>query len=340
MQSFIDFSVGLVFYIQTTFTGLAGFFNAITALGSENFYLLAFPLLYWTVESRLRLRVGIFFGVSVFLNEALKILFHQPRPYWVSTRVQLLSEPESTFGVPSGHAQHAVIFWGTLAAYAKRRVIWTAAIGLMLLVGLSRVYLGVHFPHDTLLGWFVGLALLAYLSRRENALVDWFEKLTTNQQLMTVWLVPLAGILIGLLVMGVTSLTWELPLDWSNNAGIQAPEEPIVPITGTNFITTLASVSGLLIGHVWLSVRGGFDSGGAIGMRIGRFLLGIIGVFLIWAGLDAAFSAIAADETVLGYILRYIRYSAVGLWIGLFAPLIFIRLGLAHQAPLSPASHP
>ena len=167
MQAILDWSVGFILNLQTTFTGLADFFNFFTALGGENFYLLAFPLLYWTVDNDLRLRVGVFFAVSVILNGLLKLVTHQPRPYWISTRVQLLTEAESSFGVPSGHAQNAVVFWGTLAAHWRSRLVWGLATIVILLIGVSRIYLGVHFPHDTVLGFSVGILLLFYLLRSE-----------------------------------------------------------------------------------------------------------------------------------------------------------------------------
>jgi hypothetical protein len=47
--------------------------------------------------------------------------------------------------------------------------------------------------------------------------------------------------------------------------------------------------------------------------------------------LDFLFSLIAADETTLGYILRYIRYTIIGFWISALAPLAFFQLKLANS---------
>jgi len=68
------------------------------------------------------------------------VAFHAPRPYWYSKDVKALSA-EGTFGLPSGHAQRAVVLFGALAAWLKRGWAWAAAIALILLVGLSRLYL-------------------------------------------------------------------------------------------------------------------------------------------------------------------------------------------------------
>jgi len=131
-----------------------------TFLGTENFYLLVLPLFLWCVDVGLGIRIGLILLVSGGLNETLKMTFGLPRPYWVSDKIRALSA-DTSFGLPSGHAQTSLAIWGRLAAWARRGWV-TVALGLIiLLISLSRPYLGVHFPADTLAGWFVGGLLLA-----------------------------------------------------------------------------------------------------------------------------------------------------------------------------------
>jgi membrane-associated phospholipid phosphatase len=66
----------------------------------------------------------------------------------------LVSEP--SFGLPSGHAQNSVAIWGILAYSFKKNWLWSIAVILMFLIGVSRLVLGLHFPQDTLLGWMDG----------------------------------------------------------------------------------------------------------------------------------------------------------------------------------------
>ena len=72
-------------------------------LGSEEFFLLVLPALYWSVNSDLGLRVGLVLLTSTSLNHVLKVTLGGPRPYWVSERV-LPFAAETSFGVPSGHS--------------------------------------------------------------------------------------------------------------------------------------------------------------------------------------------------------------------------------------------
>ena len=113
---------------------------------------------------------------GVLLNNALKGLFGRPRP---DTVLHLTDVRSLSF--PSGHAMESAIIYLTLAAILARLVqtrtlrlyFLAVAAALTLLVGLSRVYLGVHYPSDVLAGWTAGLAwallcwtVASYLQRR------------------------------------------------------------------------------------------------------------------------------------------------------------------------------
>ena len=76
-------------------------------LGTEDFFLLVLPLVYWCVDARLGVRVGFILITGNCLNSVFKLMLAGPRPYWVSAQVAPLSA-ESTFGVPSGHSQHSL----------------------------------------------------------------------------------------------------------------------------------------------------------------------------------------------------------------------------------------
>lgn len=110
---------------------------------------------YWTA---LFILLTALSGEAV--NAAMKALFFRPRP----DVVPHLREAFST-SFPSGHAMQSAIIYLTLGAMMMRVVekriskiyCLTAAMGLTFLVGLSRVYLGVHYPTDVLAGWIIGL---------------------------------------------------------------------------------------------------------------------------------------------------------------------------------------
>jgi undecaprenyl-diphosphatase len=106
------------------------------------------------------LMLGAVLG-GVALNSLLKLFFARPRPVLVAPAVEVY-----TASFPSGHAAISAITYLTLAALlarttASRRIrIYFIAIGMLLtfLIGLSRVYLGVHYPTDVIAGWCLGSA--------------------------------------------------------------------------------------------------------------------------------------------------------------------------------------
>ena len=107
---------------------------------------------------------GIALGGSALLNLGAKQLFARERPsLWESIH------PETTFSFPSGHAMGSMTLAAVLVllAWRTRWRWWVAvpALAFALLVGASRVYLGVHFPSDILAGWAAACAwvVLAYL---------------------------------------------------------------------------------------------------------------------------------------------------------------------------------
>jgi hypothetical protein len=72
-----------------------------------------------------------------------------------------------------------------------------------------------------------------------------------------------------------------------------------------------------------------FDAKGTWGKRVTRYVVGVIGLLLLYLGLDVLFAAIAPDETALGYILRYLRYTTITFWATFLAPWVFLKTNLA-----------
>lgn len=120
----------------------------------------------WNTEHKhsARLLVASTAG-AILLNNALKLMYHRPRPTVFEWQTHALS---SSF--PSGHAMSATVVYGTVAyllmRLQKRR--WTRvltlcfAVALVLLVCVTRLYLGVHYPSDVIGGIIVGLAWAAF----------------------------------------------------------------------------------------------------------------------------------------------------------------------------------
>jgi membrane-associated phospholipid phosphatase len=325
MDALYSFEIAIILFIQNQAPGLARFFRLVSMLGYEEFYMLAMPLLYWSLDSVLGLRMAILLLLSNGLNMALKIVFHAPRPYWLDARVKGYFA-EDTYGIPSGHAQNAAVLWGLLATTRSKTWEKWMLVGLIFLIGFSRLYLGMHFLTDILAGWLIGWLLLFVFLKLENPLAAWLKQRSLGQQIglaAATSLLLLLAIILPIIAMGA----WQLPSDWLRNALVSQPGETIEPLKLDGAFTISGTWLGMMAGVAWMyHYRGGFNVAGTPGKRLLRYPVGVAGIFLLWFGLGMV---LPENADAMSYGLRYFRYTLVGLWISAVAPLLFERIGLA-----------
>ena len=132
----------------------------VTCLGSELFYTVALPVIYWAWSKRTGYRLGILFLLSMWLNSALKYALAIPRPPATPKARIIHAETGGGYGFPSGHAQGSSTFWGYLASEEGKRWLWLVASVIVGLVSLSRIYLNVHWPADVAGGIAIGAVLV------------------------------------------------------------------------------------------------------------------------------------------------------------------------------------
>lgn len=293
-------------------------------LGSEEFYVLVLPILYWCIDAALGLRVGVILLASSGINEALKLIFHMPRPYWISSNVTPLSA-ETSFGLPSGHAQNTVAIWGILAAYLRKRWVWFVSAAIMILVGFSRIYLGVHFLQDVAAGWALGAILLWAFARLWTQAAEWLKKQTTGRQILMAGIASALILLVGGLPYAKLN-HWNLPPEWIANA-VRFNNPPPDPVSMKGVLTSAGTLFGLACGLVWMNLRGGYQAKGSAMNRLLRLLIGLAGILLLRYGLGAIFPE---GETMIAFGFRYLRYALIGAWVSAGAPFLFVRLKIAN----------
>ena len=137
----------------------------ITALGDTPVLTLVTAIAAGFALIRRRIGEAVFIAVTIamgaVIDTRLKLLFGRPRPAVVPHLVEVTSA-----SFPSGHAMNSAVACLTLAALLitgtpdrrTRVYIAGAAVVLTLLIGVSRVYLGVHYPTDVIGGWMAGAA--------------------------------------------------------------------------------------------------------------------------------------------------------------------------------------
>jgi len=135
----------------------------VTALGTEPYLLPLAVLVVWWLASTGRRNEAVMFAIAVagaeLLFQTLKLIFRVPRPepfFGLATPL--------TYSFPSGHTLSCAVYFTRLAAaLPPKLLIRLAAAALILAIGLSRIYLGFHYPSDVLGGYAAAVVWLAAL---------------------------------------------------------------------------------------------------------------------------------------------------------------------------------
>jgi membrane-associated phospholipid phosphatase len=275
MESIWNLGINITLAVQSLGSWLLTPMNFFSFLGTEEFYFLVLPIFFWCVDVGLGARIGVNLLLTSGLNSMLKVLFHGPRPYWYSAEV-VPHAAEPSFGVPSGHAQRSVAVWGTIALWYKRRWVTIVSLLIIFLTSFSRLYLGVHFIHDILLGWVFGGLLLWVVNRLWEPVAAWAGRMMLWRQIAVAFAASMGLILLGAL-SSLAVRGWTLPPEWLENATRAFPSQLPGSAGLGDHVTFAAVLFGLWSGLAWLYGRGGMHASGSTSQLLYRYLLGVAG---------------------------------------------------------------
>jgi membrane-associated phospholipid phosphatase len=321
MDAILESGLTMTQWLQNSYPQLEAFFYYISELGIEEFYLAIMPLIYWCIHKRLGRHLAIVFLISVMLNAIGKQALRTPRPYWLDSSLGLAAE--DTYGVPSGHAQLATTTYLFVAGWVRKRWVWLVAIVMVILMAISRMYLGVHFWHDTVVGFLMGVLVLVAYVLWQRYLARGFNKQILGYRLMFAVALP---VVLALIYGLIRLLIGEADMGVAWSAYVAEAEVASIETAATGFGALLGTCVGLLLE----TSRVRFRVDGAIWKRALRYVVGLAVTLLIWGSLRAIFPS---DPLWLAIPLRVVRYVAILLWVAYYAPMVFVWLGLAEAEP-------
>lgn len=284
-----EFLHDLSWVLPMRYEWLTPLMHGFTQLGYERFILFFLPLGYWALNKPLFLRLFVLVAFTALLNAWLKDVWQDPRP---PLAYRLDNEVGASFGLPSGHAQVAVVLWLWLAYELGRRWFWWLAGGVVLGIIFSRLYLGAHDLEDVLGGAALGGLTLAVFA----GVKDWSWWRTAH---------PLWHLL---LVLGVALL---FQLAW--------------PGTAPHYVPLLAGMlMGVLLGYrlevAWLD----YHAQVAVWRRGLAALLGGAG----FLGVQVALKWLGTQLGLQPLLWQGLRGVLMGLFVALLMPWLLVRLRL------------
>lgn len=144
-------------------------FQVITRLGESTTILMIILSIYWSFHKKVGEYVAYSFLTSALLNNIIKNIIRAPRPINEEGIRSLRVHTATGYSFPSGHSQGAASTYWAFAVSNRRKILKIISVIVILLVGFSRLYLGVHYPKDVIFGIIFGMIIAAtthYLFQR------------------------------------------------------------------------------------------------------------------------------------------------------------------------------
>lgn len=181
---FFDNSISMFFYHLRSplLTSIMQFFSFIGADGILVLSVLIPLFFFWKKRKHEAMLFSIMIGMGAVLNTVLKLITQRPRPTFAPLAI------EHSLSFPSGHSMNSFIFFMTVAYFyyhfTQRKkhslIAFLFASVMILCIGISRIYLGVHYPSDALGGYVTGLLWLLFVILIDKTIL--FYRLFKNKR--------------------------------------------------------------------------------------------------------------------------------------------------------------
>ena len=277
----------------------------LTELGSEVGFLSAALIFFWCVDKRRGYYIMSVGFLGVIINQVMKILFMIPRPWVLDpefTPVESAIEDAGGYSFPSGHTQNSTGTFGSIALIAKKNWLRIVFIAIIIIVPLTRMYLGVHTLLDVSVSLLIGAALAL-------ALYPLFERTRKDPKFMYILLGAFFLISIAFTLF---AYLWKFPSDIDTENLYELRK---------NAMTLLGSTGGVFLFYPIEQKFVKFDTKATVWGQIVKVAVGLAAVLGVKEGLKAAFKLICGGTEPLA--LRSVRYFTVVAVAMAVYPLLF-----------------
>jgi len=271
-------------------------------LGGITFFVILLPILYLFYDRRFASYLAYaVFSVGI-INGLLKYFFMSPRPSNLSEKFISISSHvrEYSFGLPSGHSHVSILVWGLFFFHFKNFFIRLISLFFIILTPFSRMYAGVHYPGDVILGFFCGLISLLIMLKYKQQILHFPSP--------SQWSKPLQKIkTFSLLILALTLLFTLLELNPYNTFTHLQSLSSVISAAG--------AFSGFLIGLFFLNYK--YPNLPQHIKKEDRWLgilLLVLGILFFYFGMSYIFKNIFPDNG----LFRYMRYFVLNFYFSFF----------------------
>lgn len=227
-----------------------------------------FCLIYWCLNKEMGVSLLVSLCATICVNGIVKDLVKAPRPFWEPGATAKRIETATGYSFPSGHTQSATTVWVSIALWVRRFWVTALVVLIVLAVGFSRLYLGVHYLQDVVAGILLGLLVALAV----NLIL---QKLTMGLMLIILGVLALVCLLVGSskdTFAGVGLVLGLLPGLWLEMTHVRFSP----PAGFLQGLVRLVS-GGVIIGVLYLLPKLIFP-GGALRDIIGNAMIAFVGV--------------------------------------------------------------
>lgn len=299
MDALFSFQLPLMLFLQNLRTPfMTKIVEFVTSFGEQTIVIGVLVILFWCVDKK----KGYFVATAVLLStvtmQFLKAVFRVPRPFMEYPDL-IIGERQQTatgYSFPSGHSTTASSFYGGLFKAFKQKWIRAIALALMIAIPLTRLYLGVHWPMDVIVGTFIGLFFSIIMAKT-------ILKIYNNDKLFY-----RVGFIVPIILFPVC-ISLGIALDWTE----------IDQRAVHNLMQNCAITAGMFLGASLERRHVSFKVTGTILKRVKNLVLGIL--------MAAPAVAVLMVIPFMHYLLEAISYSFLGFWCSFLFPMIAVKLG-------------
>lgn len=277
-------------------------FRLISFLGEQYFLIIILLSIYYLFDKRIGQRIVYAMITTICLNNAIKGLIKYSRPFIYDTTLAPADNAingATGYSFPSGHTQNATTAYSSIALSFKNKKITIITLTIIILIALSRLFLGVHYPKDVLFGFIFGIicTLFSFYVFKKND--------NNPNKIHLLYLITL------LIFLPFTFIFWST--DYDNLLLLR------------DFYISYSLSVGLILGMILENKYVNFEKSNLLKINILRLIGSLTSLLIVYLGFKLLFSLSIFPQEGDSYKILFdsLRYFFVGVTpLGIF-PIIF-----------------